>query len=222
MLRPLLAITMMVVGVLGCLPDEEELRYQGADTFDVEPFALDPGLEWDCGDVVTLKHDRCSYHLPCQLPELPEVNGAANDRPLFDYWRDLDCTTVAQFQCQTSFASCEPGSCFPLTESGDGVCAYPDVDILCDGEGEVVGYRDGRCWMCLPPEAHAAACCAGVEGVDCRAWPYQADGQPGMVCARHEDCEPGLICGPAKGSGYGICQCPETYGYRPSIPEDCY
>jgi hypothetical protein len=74
----------------------------------------------------------------------------------------------------------------------------------------------------MPIEAHAAACCNEIPGVDCREWPYPADGAPGMVCARHEDCEPGLVCGPPTGSGYGICQCPETYGSEPGPASYCW
>ena len=74
----------------------------------------------------------------------------------------------------------------------------------------------------MPVESHAAACCNEIPGVDCREWPYPGDGSPGMVCARHEDCEPGLVCGPPSGSGYGICMCPEIYGMEPGPAPWCW
>ena len=95
-----------------------------------------------------------------------------------------------------------------------------DIDVRCDGEGEAVGYHDGQCWMCMPAEAHARACCDGLAGFDCRAWPFPSDGKPGMVCARHADCEPGLVCGRGGeySGGYGICQCP---GVNVELPAFC-
>ena len=105
--------------------------------------------------------------------------------------------------------------CLRMTEAGEGVCVYGDGDSACDGEGEVAGYREGQCWICMPAVVHKAACCEGIDGVDCRTWPFPGDSRPGLVCARHEDCEPGLICGSSQGSGYGICQCPEMIGREP-------
>jgi hypothetical protein len=43
-----------------------------------------------------------------------------------------------------------------------------------------------------------------------------------MVCARHEDCEPGLVCGGGSYSkGYGICQCPGLSGDGLSPGPNC-
>jgi hypothetical protein len=101
----------------------------------------------------------------------------------------------------------------------DGVCTSFDVDSWCDGEGQAIGYGELGCWICGPLEARARACCDGLPGFDCRGWPYPSDGPPGAICARHLDCQPGLLCAaPANGSGYGICACP---GVAPSQDPRC-
>ncbi len=179
----------------------------------------DAGTSPECpfeGDDGSARHGCCEEPAVCPLPVVPRVNMDDGGRPLFDSWRDVACEDAASLLCTGESSNCWPHTCFPLAWSGEGVCAYPDGDSSCDGEGEAVGYGGGHCVFCLPPESLAAACCAGLDGVDCRAWPFPADGKPGMICARHEDCEPGLICGPAWGTGYGICQCPEHYHLLPS------
>lgn len=155
------------------------------------------------------RHVSCVEALPERLPPVPPFNAIRGGRPAFDQWRDIECDDfLTRSICRTD-ADCGSLRCLPLAEDGLGVCTFGDIDIWCDGEGEVMSYGDGGCYTCLPPEHHAAACCEGVEGVDCRAWPFPSDGPPGTPCARHEDCEPGLLCGRGPGSGYGLCQCPE-------------
>jgi len=161
------------------------------------------------------------------MPVVPAVNKDAGNRPLFDYWRDYDCEDVGDLYCTSGDYDCQAVSdfdeCFAVDFDGEeGVCAYMDGDSMCDGEGEAMGWQDGACYGCVPVESHAAACCAGIDGVDCRSWPFPGDGKPGMICARHEDCEEGLLCGPPAGGGYGICQCPELYGTRPDTGPDCW
>jgi len=172
-------------------------------------------------------HSACLQPAPDPLPALPEINLDSSDRPLFDHWRDFECEDVAVLYCGDEPNNCENGfdfdECRSLVVGDDeGVCAYGDGDVWCDGEGEAIGWNDGGCFACMPVESRAAACCAGIEGVDCREWPYPADGKPGMICARHEDCELGLVCGPPHGSGFGLCQCPETYGSEPQSPDYCW
>jgi hypothetical protein len=170
-------------------------------------------------------HPACEAAAPSPLPEVPPINADGEGRPNFDLWRDLPCGAGGHL-CGTagSASACESQFMCLQTDPGvGGVCTYFDSDASCDGEGEVIGYGDGTCWMCAPIQAHADACCAALPGFDCRAWPYPADGTPGMVCARHEDCEPGLVCGPSGGSmGYGICQCPglAADGIQPGA--DCW
>ncbi len=183
---------------------------------DVTVDHLNEGQSGQCGS----KHWTCESVAPTPMPELPDVHKDASGRPAFDLWRDVDCGAEPLFPAPcTSGADCDGGAC--LTSGGSGVCTYVDADTSCDGEGEVVGFRDGACWMCSPPEVHAAACCAGIDGFDCRAWPFPGDGAPGQVCARHEDCEPGLVCGASAGSGYGICQCPGQSPDTVAPPSNC-
>jgi hypothetical protein len=133
-------------------------------------------------------------------------------RPLFDSWRDIACQELEPADAQLCSESngIECGLCFKGTESAaQGVCTSIDIDVACDGEGEALGYGNGICWMCAPLEAHARACCEGLDGFDCRPWPFDGTSAPGMLCAQHSDCEPGLLCGsPFRSEGYGICQCP--------------
>jgi hypothetical protein len=164
-----------------------------------------------------VRHPACAVALLAKLPAVPKVNQDTTGRPHFDRWRDLGCEELGDtLLCseaggQGGATSACSGLCLlGRPTADDGVCTYPDIDRSCDGEGEVVGYADGQCWVCAPPDVHARACCEGLPGFDCRAWPFPANGKPGMVCARHEDCEPGLLCGPGGtySAGYGICQCP--------------
>lgn len=167
------------------------------------------------------QHWSCELPAPAPMPALPQVNMDEGGRPSFDRWRDVDCSAPSEFPAGCdSGGDCLHGGC--LVSADSGACTYSDVDIWCEGgDGEVVGYRDGTCWMCSPVETHAAACCAGQEGFDCRAWPFPGDSGPGEVCARHEDCEPGLVCGASAGVGYGLCQCPGTDPATLTPPTNC-
>lgn len=158
----------------------------------------------------TVQHATCMQPFPAPAPALPEINAGPDGTPRFADWEDIDCGSVMGSSC-TADAECPESFCLgsPL---GTGVCTTFYVDIWCDGEGEVIGYGNGTCWMCAPVDAHAVACCEKLEGFDCRSWPFPGDSAPGMICARHEDCEPGLVCGSHAGAGYGICMCPEVDG----------
>lgn len=165
------------------------------------------------GPPVGTRHPQCKEPLPAELPSLPPIN-LTNGFPAFKEWQSISCDTAKKQASlcpewtgsNTSPGEC--GSCLHGAPDDDGVCTYGDVDVWCDGEGEVIGLAPG-CWICSPPEVHARACCEGLD-VDCREWPFLSDSARGMICARHEDCELGLVCGaPGTGSGYGICKCPE-------------
>jgi len=168
-------------------------------------------------------HINCELPLDEPLPELPEVPMTADGRPLFDTWRDMDCEEAEAQTSLCSGAGTQPGACILGDSGGQGVATFGDVDTRCDGEGPVIGHHHGQCWVCSPVEVHARACCEMLAGFDCRAWPYPADGKPGMVCARHGDCEPGLLCGAGGdyAGGYGICQCPGLSG-PVQQPESCW
>lgn len=172
------------------------------------------------------QHPRCNEPFPDPPPELPPgINLGPDGTPRFSDWEGLACDDpdVEAVELCMSDGECTSGYCL-ISNDAYGVCTFADIDIWCDGEGEVIGYGDGECWMCAPVEAHARACCEYGEdgGWDCRAWPFDGSGPPGSVCATHEDCEPGLVCGPHSGEGYGICQCPEVIGSELVPADGCY
>lgn len=160
------------------------------------------------------QHPSCAAPPPDPLPALPaDITWDDAGRPRFAGWEDISCEDVPR---DATAAGCEG-------QVLDGICFFPNADIWCDGEGEVIGWRDGECWLCGTPQAHASACCEGTGTVDCRIWPYPSDGVIGSPCARHADCEAGLVCGDSRGSGYGICQCAgEAAAYDVSPPDSCF
>lgn len=160
--------------------------------------------------MAAITHPACMNPFPDPAPALPAVNVAPDGSPLFSKWQDLTCAdpSVQAEQSCSDDSECESNNCVKLG-GAEGVCSYADIDIWCDGEGEVTGTSTGTCWICMPIEAHARACCDGIEGFDCRTWPFvEEPGIPGQVCALHEDCEAGLVCSETAGTGYGICACP--------------
>lgn len=172
------------------------------------------------------QHPDCTEPFPEPAPVLPgHINLDPAGAPAFAGWQDLACDdpdVEAVSTCSES-GGCGSNHCL-LSNGSYGVCTDFDIDIWCDGEGEVIGYSDGDCWMCASLATHARACCEYGEesGWDCRMWPFPADGPPGSVCARHEDCEPGLVCGDHTGEGYGICQCPGLPSDGITPADGCY
>ena len=232
-LRPLASLIFLFT-LAGC---GDELSLEGAPCPCIDGYVC-----CEASDVCVANQQSCAHvgqtswglgqqHASCaapvtEVPRLPPINVDATGRPYFDTWRDL---TIGEFldhgcaaQTDTDCSENDLDVCLLLgTGTGAGVCSYVDVDIWCDGEGEIFSWRDGECLLCMPIASHAAACTAGIAGVDCRSWPYLSDGKPGMVCAAHEDCEPGLICGEGAGSGYGVCQCPDLPA-APRPANDCF
>ena len=171
----------------------------------------------------------CTSPVPDPLPPLPVVPVDGADRPLFASWENIDPVAAGDFYCnEQNGIACGPAAgntdtCHVINfETGDGYCTFVDVDIFCDGEGQVISWDDGRCWLCGPVASRAALCAQDVDGVDCRTWPYPSNGTAGEPCALHEDCGTGLVCGQSAGSGYGTCMCPEDVGTLPSPPQDCF
>lgn len=152
----------------------------------------------DTGEVV--QHASCQAPLPDPLPALPHVK-FAGDTPTFALWQALACDDpeVAGAPTCSQDSDCAGENCVDFTGSA-GVCSYADIDIWCDGEGEVMGSTDGACWICLEPFEHARACCDDPNGgFDCRSWPFtDTPGIVGQVCAVHEDCQAGLVCSDPK------------------------
>jgi hypothetical protein len=173
----------------------------------------DAALPRPAESATSVRHAQCEEPFPDAPPSLPRLRLSADGTPAFDAWRSISCEQAAASAslCAqwSSDSEVECGTCLHGATSTDGTCAYGDIDVWCDGEGEAIGLAPG-CFICAPPEAHAHACCERLD-VDCRAWPYPSDGERGTLCARHDDCEPGLICSaPSFGdTGYGVCRCPD-------------
>jgi len=96
-------------------------------------------------------------------------------------------------------------------DGGVGVCTEETSPWSCDqGASQVITDLQRGCLLCLNPRVKKQACCEGVRGFDCRPWPYAKSSQRGQLCARHADCESGLVCRTEPALGFGICACPET------------
>jgi len=183
----------------------------GTDDGETDPgvTSMDPGPTDGGGGPG--QHAACSAPAPAPLPALPAINMLPGGTPAFTAWEPLtsDCDALVGVVsiCE---GGCPEQQCIPEDK---GVCAEYDIDIWCDGEGEATGFGDG-CFICLSAEQHARGCCAVPESFDCRTWPYAGTSGPDMICATHEDCEPGLVCASpnAMPTGYGVCRCPESLG----------
>lgn len=214
----LAAVLVMFASIVAC--DPEQLDADGDDKSSAA--GNDSGTaSGEDESTADAHHPACDS--PFDDPKLPRVNTGPDGVPRFDQWRGLDCT-AAKLKYPAcggpNDPSCGQGAC--LRFGGErGVCTLADIDIWCDGEGEVISYGDFACWMCSPLEVHAAACCRGLAGFDCRQWPFPADGPPGAPCAVHDDCEAGLVCGSHAGEGYGVCMCPEANGTDVAPEADC-
>ncbi|MFT3926367.1 MAG: hypothetical protein QM778_27730 [Myxococcales bacterium] len=159
------------------------------------------------------RNGQCAAAIQGDLPPNPTLT-MIHDRPLFDQWRDLDCGKVADyplcgvghFDDSISF-NCDV--CLTPVDATEGVCTpFSHFSTCLDS---VLSMSDGLCGACAPFEAKARACCAGLAGFDCKAWPYHHEAKRGQDCATHEDCEPGLICRTVS-PFLARCTCPEEDG----------
>jgi hypothetical protein len=171
----------------------------------------------------------CSEPLPDPLPDPPDVPRDGTGLPLFASWQNIVPENTGDFYCNPiQGVECGPAAgntdtCHVVDPAtGDGFCTFFDADISCDGEGQLISFDNGRCWTCGPVASHAALCAQDVAGVDCRTYPFPGNGIAGEPCAVHEDCGAGLLCGAGAGDGYGICQCPESFGSNPAPPNSCF
>lgn len=196
---------------------------------------VDPGGDGDGGDgdgdveVDGGISGACAEPLPDPLPDPPAVARDGNDRPRFASWENIDPAAAGDFYCNPmqeiacGSAAGNNNVCHVVdAATGDGYCTSGEAAIDCGGADQVMGYGDGSCWICAPVASHTALCAQGVAGVDCRIWPYPGNGTAGQICAVHEDCGAGLLCGAAAGDGYGVCMCPEDLGTNPAPPESCF
>jgi hypothetical protein len=174
------------------------------------------------------RHKSCAQPLPQVMPAPPEVFVDHTGRPSFDLFHDFNCdapghTVYAGDEVLACMASADESCTLCLqTEAGQpGMCAESSVDE-CLPRSVVLSFGDGgACHLCVRPDFKANACCEGRPGVDCRSWPYPGDSKPHQVCARHEDCMPGLVCGETR-RGYGLCVCPGMDAYKQANGEECW
>jgi hypothetical protein len=178
------------------------------DAGTVHDSGADAGEE-DAGIVlVGVRHASCKKAFPAHIPGLPELRTDATGRPTFDLWRDLGCATL-DFACHDDGQGISCGLCGDHDD--EPRCYAAGSEPKCARDQTAMGYGDGKCAACTSHVEKARACCKHTKSVDCRAWPFARDSGPHQLCARHEDCQPGLVCkgGEARGT-YGLCLCPET------------
>jgi hypothetical protein len=176
-------------------------------------------------DSKPITHASCIVAPPSAAPA-PAVKRDATGRPTFDWWRDLDCGAIPALEtCREDLDTWSCQQCLYASEATEagaadaGLCVYDwNLSDCLQLYHAVANVRQGSCLLCETPEWKAQACCSGALGIDCRAWPYPADSRPGEPCARHADCEPGLLCKVSAGMDFGVCTCPEAV---PS-PTSCF
>jgi hypothetical protein len=181
-----------------------------------EPAATDASPEDAAADATVpavARHDSCAFSAPSTLPEPPVVDVDASGRPLFDGYRDLACPDEASVELCPPEVVCVTGSCLSRDRETTG---------LCQSSGFVArvpaAFGAGKCVAWLTPGELAAACCAELPGFVCEDWPYRrASGRLGL-CARHDDCEDGLVCKQLADAEVrvGVCVCPDE---EPSVLE---
>jgi hypothetical protein len=156
-----------------------------------------------------IRHGSCINALPEVLPELRYIPVTATGRPWFDAYRDISCTGVMNEPTCNADDECESGTCVH-EEGKPGLCSVLDNDL----SRQVISFAGGTCLSRVSAESQAMACCLRLAGFSCRKWPYEAreQSQQGELCARHEDCQGGLVCrvGDIANQGFGICLCPEA------------
>lgn len=169
-------------------------------------------------------------HPACDWPAVRSIDSTkvlvktdARGRPGFDWWRDLTCQQASHLETCTQDVSGRSATCLACVlgtpDSGVGLCSSDAIPVLCDFEPNhaVAGMPGQGCVLCGDLRLRKRACCEQLAGFDCRAWPYPANTGPGQPCARHGDCEPGLMCRIVYDRTYGICSCPETVS-APVVP----
>lgn len=185
---------------------------------DADSGVVDAGDAGDAGHAI--RHASCAQSFAAGAAEPDGIDRDPGGRPRFDLWRDLGCGPSVMWGYCDSPTELGADRCSTCLWGGEGVdyavCVGPDVGQDCGPGSAPAGYSAGvgdatQCVTCLAAAARALVCCDKQPGYDCREWPYPADGRPGMLCARHADCEPGLEC-KANAHGYGTCECPENDG----------
>jgi hypothetical protein len=143
-------------------------------------------------------------------------------RPEFDLFLELECAALEHHE--TCDAAVERGGaleCEHCLGNHDSERAAGAVCVPRARRGCIAVAHGAGCISCVAPEAKAQACCLGLE-IDCRPWPFEQSSGPGELCARHDDCEAGLLCKTlAEERRFGVCSCPERTPELPFALDAC-
>lgn len=204
------------------VPTDDDTDDDDASTITTKP-PRDASVRGDGGSgtgELANKHAACEESLPVLMPTAPWVHTDATGRPALDSWRGLGCPNEYPMCSSGNLSGTAVWRCDACllgdSDAGAGVCFGDQYDC------ELLTLRDGACSVCVSIMAKARACCAQLPGFDCRPWPYPSDSRRNEGCARHEDCERGLVCkGSSNRSHIGLCVCPEEDAPSVSGPQAC-
>lgn len=154
-------------------------------------------------------------HPSCRYPSLDEsVETPWRSPDEHNAWMTRSCTGLPPLARCDRELPCAIGTCLFLELGEQGYCLEPSAI------GEPLTFRDGTCFFTVDESAKAAACCAQIAGVDCRAFPVVQLGKPGEVCDLRSECEPGLAC--VEQGGVATCVCPGPRREMRVSPPGCY
>ncbi|MFT3925569.1 MAG: hypothetical protein QM778_23720 [Myxococcales bacterium] len=150
------------------------------------------------------RHGACAQPLPDVLPKEPVLISSGATSSL-NAWTSGKCSDSAPpVFCDSDIVCADGTPCFFTTQHG-GICGesgYSSPNFV------AFSYRDGACHRLVTPDYKKRACCAGIEGVDCRKFPAVDPGAPGELCTQHTDCETGLLCTARSDKAFAVCTCP--------------
>ncbi len=210
------------------LPDHERADAEPAHDAEVTPSdgavegegAPDAEQLSDGGDgsdaARALRHPSCQQASTATDLTSLLVDTDARGRPSFDWWRDLSCEEVAGHETCTLDLNGRSARCEGCLRSADdadvGLCVKEPSPLFCDDTPNhgVIALASKACLFCGDNRLHRYACCHQIEGFDCRSWPFPGNSGPQGLCARHADCEPGLMCKTGALGRFATCMCPET------------
>jgi hypothetical protein len=200
-------------------PDDEELTPSDADVEHPDGSTTDGGEDAATRPVPGLPH-----HATCKWPNVETdretvlVPTDARGRPSFDWWRDITCEETSDYETCTPDLNGRSRECDQCirgdSSAASGLCIGPyGPDFCIEGTHSIAVELNPRgCLVCADPRLRQHACCNQIAGFDCRSWPYPGNSTVGGLCARHADCEAGLMCKTQVGWRFGTCTCPELTG----------
>jgi hypothetical protein len=170
------------------------------------------------GDAASLPPQHASCTMPNTASDLEAlvVPTDARGRPSFDWWRDISCEEVTVWETCTPDLNGRSRDCEQCIRGDElaetGLCLGDYRPAFCESiNNQTVGELSEKgCLFCADNRMRRHACCNQIAGFDCRSWPYPSNSELGGLCARHADCEPGLVCKTIADWPFGSCTCPEV------------